>query len=252
MTASYEPQANESFSVQQFFKNAAEVWASSPHLRSKSKLHHEIKQTSKKQSEESQLPWKAKGCNEIQGFRGNCDSQGKLGMCPSLAEPDSGGIPRRELLLEKTVFPVRQKGVPPLLLPTSMLQLPRCLVRICNLDSHDTTLFELDNFKTCNCSWKTWFQNHICFANVGCSPTPRQHFWKIAGSKNFLFLCSAQMTQPIFHPANSLYVWQAFYCFMWNNALGKQITYGSAKSLRSLPLCCSPVVALFELAMNLS
>ena len=30
-----EPQANKSFSVQQFFKNAAEVWASSPHLRSK-------------------------------------------------------------------------------------------------------------------------------------------------------------------------------------------------------------------------
>ena len=24
-----------------------------------------------------------------QGFMGNCDSQGKLGMCPSLAEPDS-------------------------------------------------------------------------------------------------------------------------------------------------------------------
>ncbi len=31
----FEPQANKSFSVQQFFKNAAEVWASSPHLRSK-------------------------------------------------------------------------------------------------------------------------------------------------------------------------------------------------------------------------
>ena len=30
-----EPQATESFSVQQFFKNAAEVWASSPRLRSK-------------------------------------------------------------------------------------------------------------------------------------------------------------------------------------------------------------------------
>ena len=30
-----EPQATKSFSVQQFFKNAAEVWASSPHLRSK-------------------------------------------------------------------------------------------------------------------------------------------------------------------------------------------------------------------------
>ena len=95
------------------------------------------------------------------------------------------------MLLKKTVFRVRQKGVPPLLLPTSVLQLPRCLVWICNLDSHDTTLFELDNFKTCNCSWKTWFQNHICFANVGCSPTPRQHFWKIAGAKNFLFACGS-------------------------------------------------------------
>ena len=69
---------------------------------------------------------------KIQGFRGNCDSKGKLGMCPSLAEPDSGGIPRR-LLLGKTVFHIRQKGVPPLLLPTSVLQLPRCPVRICNL-----------------------------------------------------------------------------------------------------------------------
>ena len=29
-----------------------------------------------------------------QGFRGNCDSQGKLGMCPSLAELDSSGVPR--------------------------------------------------------------------------------------------------------------------------------------------------------------
>ena len=33
----------------------------------------------------------------LQGFRGNCDSQGKLGMCPSLAEPDSGGISRNEV-----------------------------------------------------------------------------------------------------------------------------------------------------------
>ena len=37
------------------------------------------------------------------------------------------------LLLGKTIFNVRQKGVPPLLLPASVLQLPRCLVRICNL-----------------------------------------------------------------------------------------------------------------------
>ena len=74
----------KSFSVQQFFKNAAEVWASSPHLRSKSKLHRETKQKSKKQSEESQLPLKSKGCNEIQGFRGNCDSQASWGCAPAL------------------------------------------------------------------------------------------------------------------------------------------------------------------------
>jgi hypothetical protein len=30
-----EPQANKSFLIQQFFKNAAEMWASSPQLRSK-------------------------------------------------------------------------------------------------------------------------------------------------------------------------------------------------------------------------
>ena len=88
----------KSFSVQQFFKNAAEVWASSPHLRSKSKLYHKIKQKSKKQSKESQLPSKSEGCNKSQGFRGNCDSQGKLGMCPSLAEPDSGGISKNNIL----------------------------------------------------------------------------------------------------------------------------------------------------------
>ena len=50
----------KSFSVQQFFKNAAEVWASSPHLRSKSKLYYEMKQKSKSKSKESQLPSKIK------------------------------------------------------------------------------------------------------------------------------------------------------------------------------------------------
>ena len=140
------------------------------------KLYNQMQQKSKNESKESQLPSNQKGCNERQGFRGNCDSQGKLGMCPSLAEPDSGGIPRRELLLEKTVFPVRQKGVPPLLLPSSVLQLPRCLARTCNLNFHDSTLFELDSFKRCNCSRENRLQSLICFANVGYSPTPRQHF----------------------------------------------------------------------------
>ena len=74
----------KSFLIQQFFKNVGEVWASSPHLRSKLKLHNERKQKSKRESEESQLPLKLKGCNERQGFRGNCDSQASWGCAPAL------------------------------------------------------------------------------------------------------------------------------------------------------------------------
>jgi len=75
--------------VQQFFKNAAEVWASSPHLRSKLDLQVKLQQKSKRESEESQLPSKSGGCNEHTRFQGQLRFPGKLGMCPSLAEPDS-------------------------------------------------------------------------------------------------------------------------------------------------------------------
>ena len=65
-----------------------------PTFAEQMKLYRNLQVKSKKELEESQLPFKLKGCNEGQGFRGNCDSQGKLGMCPSLAEPDSSGFPR--------------------------------------------------------------------------------------------------------------------------------------------------------------
>ena len=61
------------------------------------KLHNQIQQTSKRESEESQLPSKSEGCNVRYGFRGNCDSQGKLGMCPSLAEPYANGFFKRSV-----------------------------------------------------------------------------------------------------------------------------------------------------------
>ena len=86
------------------------------------------------------------------GFRGNCGSQGKLGMCPSLAEPISGGFPKSNV-------------------------------------SHETL------HKNCTCFNET-------------------------GAMNLFF--------------------------------EKPTAYGSAESLRYLPLCCSPVVALSELVMNLS
>ena len=79
----------KSFSVQQFFKNAAEVWVSSPHLRSKSNYTKNRNKNLGENRKNRNCLSKSKGCNERYGFRGNCDSQGKLGMCPSLAEPDS-------------------------------------------------------------------------------------------------------------------------------------------------------------------
>ena len=97
----------KSFSVQQFFKNAAEVWASSPHLRSKSKLYHEIKQKSKKQSKESQLPSKSKGCNDGTRFQGQLRFPGKLGMCSSLAEPVPSGFSKSHVSHETIRNPLQ-------------------------------------------------------------------------------------------------------------------------------------------------
>ena len=87
----------KSFLIQQFFKNAGEVWASSPHLRSKSDFQIKLQQKSRRKSKESQLPFQSRGCNENTRFQGQLRFPGKLGMCPSLAEPDSGGFPRSNL-----------------------------------------------------------------------------------------------------------------------------------------------------------
>ena len=65
------------------------------------------------------------------------------------------------LLLEKTVFIVRQKGVPPLLLPASVQQLPRCLVRICNLFHKGSQIANWKISKKCNCSRENLLQNNL-------------------------------------------------------------------------------------------
>ncbi len=65
------------------------------------------------------------------------------------------------LLLEKTVFNVRQKGVPPLLLPASVQQLPRCLVRICNLFHKGNQIANWKVSKKCNCSRENLLQNNL-------------------------------------------------------------------------------------------
>ena len=114
-----------------------------------------------------------------------------------------GGIARRGfycsngMFLGKTVFHIRQKGVPPLLLPASVLQSPRCLVWIYNLFLILQLYLNLKVSKNAIAAEKPYCKFSICFANVGYSPTPRQHFWKIAGSKNFL-LPAAHHSKPWF------------------------------------------------------
>jgi len=55
------------------------------------------------------------------------------------------------------------------------------------------------------------FGSVICSANVGYSPTPRQHFWKTAAPKNFLFACGS-------YPATNLtsFYFPCFPLFLWN------------------------------------
>ena len=116
----YEPQANKKFFDPAIFQKCWRGVGEQPTFAEQIGLVLKIANKNLRENhKKSQLPLKSKGCNEIQGFRGNCDSQGKLGMCPSLAEPDWSGIPKnnvlhetiQEQLLEKTIFSVRQKSL---------------------------------------------------------------------------------------------------------------------------------------------
>ena len=95
------------------------------------------------------------------------------------------------LLLGKTIFSVRQKGVLPLLLPASMLQLPRCLTRIYNLDSYHSTLFELASFKKCNCSRENLLQIQFAPQMWATRPHLGSIFEKLLHRKTFYFACGS-------------------------------------------------------------
>ena len=162
----------KSFSVQQFFKNAAEVWASSPHLRSKSKLHHEIKQTSKKQSEESQLLLKSKGCNEIQDFRGNCDSQASWGCAPALPN-------RFRMVSLEAIFRTFHVKHSVATVPPEQLQDVCLLIRFHKAErSCSPRLEKLSLFSPSPPCAKNMAQGFRCLraAIRATRPEPRQHF----------------------------------------------------------------------------
>ena len=96
------------------------------------------------------------------------------------------------MLLGKTVFHIRQKGVPPLLLPASMLQLPRCLVRICNLSHKKQSNCELDSSKKCNCNRKNRLQIEFASQMWATRPHLGSIFVKLLHRKTFQSACGGK------------------------------------------------------------
>ena len=105
------------------------------------------------------------------------------------------------LLLGKTVFSIRQKGVPPLLLPASVLQLPRCLAQVYNLVSQNATWFELDSFKKCNCSRKNLLQIQFAPQMWAVRPHLANIFEKLLDQKTFILVLPRFIVNLCPHPA---------------------------------------------------
>ena len=78
--------------------------------------------------------------------------------------------------LRENDFQRPAKGVPPLLLPASVLQLPRCLVRICNLFHINHKIANWKVSKNAIAAGKTILKNKFAPQMWAARPEPRQHF----------------------------------------------------------------------------
>ena len=156
----------------------------------------------------------------IQGFRGNCDSQGKLGMCPSLAELDSDGIPRSEVSNPE----------------------PQA----------DKKFFDPTIFQKC---WRGSGRAALIAARRQRNPRAMLLAHGADGEKSDSFSRRGEQDRPTLWNRNRKQVscnYSSGTVATEIILLGKPTTYGSAESLRCLPVCCSPVVMLSELFFNLS
>ena len=104
-------------------------------------------------------------------------------------------VSHETLLLERTVFHIRQKGVPPLLLPASVLQLPRCLVRICNLFLTNHKIANLTVSKNAIAAGKTDCKIEFASQMWATRPHLGSIFEKLLHRKTFL-LPAARFLQP--------------------------------------------------------
>ena len=141
------------------------------------------------------------------------------------------------LLLEKTVFNVRQKGGPPLFLPASVQQLPRCLVRICNLFHKGNQIANWKVSKKCNCSRENLLQNNL-LRKCGLLAHTSAAFLKNCCTEKLLVACDliyppALLLMTILrHCFLNLSVYNQFRCF---SCLLKRLLHGFLIALRKLP-----------------
>ena len=137
----------------------------------------------------------------IQGFRGNCDPKASWGCAPALPNQIQV-VFLGELLLGIPIFSVRQKGVPPLLLPASMLQLPRCLVRICNLFHKDNQTANWQVSKSAIAAGKTDCKIEFASQMWAARPHLGSIFEKLLHRKTFICLRLVPSSQQ-YYPLTS-------------------------------------------------
>ena len=103
------------------------------------------------------------------------------------------------MLLGKTVFRIRQKGVPPLLLPASVLQLPRCLARICNFFHKNNPIAIWQVLKLAIAEGKTDCKIQFASQTWATRPHLGSIFEKLLHRKTF-WLPAARILQLLFFP----------------------------------------------------
>ena len=101
--------------------------------------------------------------------------------------------PQRNTFLGKTIFSVRQKGVLPLLLPTSVLQLPRCLVRICNLFLINHKIANLIVSKNAIAAGKSDCKIEFASQMWAARPHLANIFKKLLDQKTFYSACGSHL-----------------------------------------------------------
>ena len=95
-------------------------------------------------------------------------------------------------ILGKTICNIRQKGGSPLLLPASVLQLPRCLVRICNLFHKDNQAANWKVSKSAIAAGKTSCKFYL-LRKRGLLAHTSPAFLKNCWIKKLLFACGSQL-----------------------------------------------------------